>query len=412
MKPSRTIPALFLVLLLVSAEAPANDWEPTGLPHAYSYRLAINASGDIYAIGDSLLFSSTDDGVTWTQRGRFIENGFARSLHITPSGTIFAADFALGVRRSTDNGASWSGNLAGEGCNGLAIHPEGYIFAGLTYDGNGKVHRSTDCGDTWTGVSLPNASQSFSTECFGFGDNNEVYAGTINGFYKSTDFGLSWTQHNSGLLGKHVRVMVVMPDQRIYIQTIYPAATDGLYRSTNRGESWERLQVNDPYFNALVAADNGDLYGAADNGIFRSTDAGMTWTSLNSGLASFEQMRSIVISPTGHMFAGGNHVYKSAAVLTDVAEPANQPASFVLEQNYPNPFNPTTRIVFRVDSRESIELAVYDLLGRKIATLAGGVHDAGEHSVSFDGSSLASGVYLYRLSAGGLVQTRKLVLVR
>jgi len=85
---------------------------------------------------------------------------------------------------------------------------------------------------------------------------------------------------------------------------------------------------------------------------------------------------------------------------------------FVLHQNYPNPFNPSTTIVYQIRSRESVELRMFDVLGRDVATLVNEVKPPGEYSVSLDGSHLASGVYLYRLKAGGGVQTRKLVLLR
>jgi hypothetical protein len=86
------------------------------------------------------------------------------------------------------------------------------------------------------------------------------------------------------------------------------------------------------------------------------------------------------------------------------------PAIFSLEQNYPNPFNPTTRIVYTVDSRQSVQLKVYDVLGREVATLVNAVMPPGSHTVNWDASGLSSGVYLYRLQTGAAVETRKLVL--
>ncbi len=92
--------------------------------------------------------------------------------------------------------------------------------------------------------------------------------------------------------------------------------------------------------------------------------------------------------------------------------PGVLPAAFVLYQNYPNPFNPTTVISGQWSVTSEVHLVVYDMLGRKVATLADGKFAAGKYSFTFDGSRLASGVYYYRLSAGAFVQTRAMVLMK
>jgi hypothetical protein len=95
------------------------------------------------------------------------------------------------------------------------------------------------------------------------------------------------------------------------------------------------------------------------------------------------------------------------------------PESYQLSQNYPNPFNPSTRIGYSIPaSREygqgSMEtnLVVYDLLGREVAVLVNEKKAPGSYQVTFNASGLASGVYLYRLTAGEFVQIRKLVLLK
>jgi hypothetical protein len=88
------------------------------------------------------------------------------------------------------------------------------------------------------------------------------------------------------------------------------------------------------------------------------------------------------------------------------------PKEHVLCQNYPNPFNPTTNIGFQVPGVSDVKLVVYDLLGREVAVLLNERKAPGRYEVSFDGSGLASGVYLYRLTAGNFVQTRKMVIVK
>lgn len=88
------------------------------------------------------------------------------------------------------------------------------------------------------------------------------------------------------------------------------------------------------------------------------------------------------------------------------------PTKFALGQNYPNPFNPTTNIGFRISDVGFVTLKVYDVLGRKVATLVDKVEQPGNYEVQFNGAGLASGVYFYRLQAGNTLLQRKMVLVK
>lgn len=94
-------------------------------------------------------------------------------------------------------------------------------------------------------------------------------------------------------------------------------------------------------------------------------------------------------------------------------EESINPLEYRLSQNYPNPFNPTTNIEFRLGNSSQITLKVYDVLGREVATLIDGeLYNKGTHQARFDASALASGIYLYRLEAGGFIQTRKMMLIK
>ena len=85
---------------------------------------------------------------------------------------------------------------------------------------------------------------------------------------------------------------------------------------------------------------------------------------------------------------------------------------FALHQNYPNPFNPSTQIRFTLQSSDVTRLTVYDLLGREVAVLVNGTMPAGSHSITFDASNLTSGVYIYKLEAGGQVMTKRMTLLK
>lgn len=88
------------------------------------------------------------------------------------------------------------------------------------------------------------------------------------------------------------------------------------------------------------------------------------------------------------------------------------PTEFKLEQNFPNPFNPTTKISFSIPQRSQIKLKVFDVLGREVVNLAGGVYEVGNYEVTFDASKLSSGVYFYNLTTGINSISKKMLLVK
>ena len=88
------------------------------------------------------------------------------------------------------------------------------------------------------------------------------------------------------------------------------------------------------------------------------------------------------------------------------------PEEFGLDQNYPNPFNPTTNIRYAVRETAHVTIDVYTITGQHIATLVNQSRDPGYYDVTFDGTRLSSGVYIYRMQAGDFVQNRKLMLVK
>ncbi|MDT8324665.1 MAG: T9SS type A sorting domain-containing protein [Bacteroidota bacterium] len=98
--------------------------------------------------------------------------------------------------------------------------------------------------------------------------------------------------------------------------------------------------------------------------------------------------------------------------LLGVEQVDSRPADFTLRQNYPNPFNPETVISFSLPQRMTVRLAVYDMLGREVALLADGMHEAGTHRARFDGARLASGMYVCRLDNGLRSTSVKMMLTR
>ncbi len=95
-----------------------------------------------------------------------------------------------------------------------------------------------------------------------------------------------------------------------------------------------------------------------------------------------------------------------------VVDVTSLPAVFSLGQNFPNPFNPTTTISYALPKDSKVVLEVYSITGQKVATLVNGEMTAGLHSAEFNGSSLASGIYFYRITAGSFNEVKKLMLLK
>lgn len=111
-----------------------------------------------------------------------------------------------------------------------------------------------------------------------------------------------------------------------------------------------------------------------------------------------------------------NFEVKNIAFIPSNASTENgnteEPKEFSLTQNYPNPFNPSTTIEFSVAKKEMLNLSIYNILGQKVMTLINREMESGVHRVAFDGSNLASGVYIYRLTGNSINVSKKMMLTK
>jgi uncharacterized delta-60 repeat protein len=123
----------------------------------------------------------------------------------------------------------------------------------------------------------------------------------------------------------------------------------------------------------------------------------------------------------GYVYAAGETINSAGNLdlfavklskTSDVNDDGSLVNSFKLFQNYPNPFNPNTSIQYAIGSRQFVTLKVFDVLGKEVATLVNEEKPAGNYQISFDASELASGIYLYRLSANSFTETKKLILIK
>ncbi|MEL6823887.1 MAG: T9SS type A sorting domain-containing protein, partial [Calditrichota bacterium] len=142
-------------------------------------------------------------------------------------------------------------------------------------------------------------------------------------------------------------------------------------------------------------------------------------TGFNEHGTYYSVMDSIGIVSYGDFIAGGITVLgaeingQEYGTITAVEpEIAIYPTEAILHQNYPNPFNPITTISYSLSSAADVTLSIYDLSGRKITTRVNSIQQAGEYRINWNAENAASGVYVYQLRTGDMVQQKKCILLK
>jgi len=181
--------------------------------------------------------------------------------------------------------------------------------------------------------------------------------------------------------------------------------------AANVGDTVSRQQV-EPFW-IILAAKSTNSYFQQQQWQFAFGNGTLTngcWTIVDSlGLFGVLMEPGVTWTLTGARIDGVVR-YGSITLVSNLH--AAVPKTTSLYPNYPNPFNPSTTIKYELPKSSMVRVSVYDMLGCEVSMLVNEGRDAGVHEVKFDGSGLASGVYLYRLRAGAYIQTRKLLLIR
>ncbi len=157
---------------------------------------------------------------------------------------------------------------------------------------------------------------------------------------------------------------------------------------------------------------------------FTSSKPNMVVNGLSGGKSYFWKVRSKDESGNTSYYSGTGQ-FKVNSSITAVEEKVVIPTQFELSQNYPNPFNPTTKISYALPQNAFVNIKVYDMLGREVKSLVNNEMLAGNHSIEWNGvdnsgNKVASGAYIYRISAGnpssgsgqGFISTKKMVLLK
>lgn len=415
--------------------------------------VSIEIAGSNLLVGtkEYSVFLSSNNGSNWSNKlfGYLGVNGVTVS-----SGNLYAATEGNGVYKSTTQGSEWvpTSLLRTSILAIYAFHSK--IFAG----GYGYQYVSSNGGNNWFSYGTPGTVKGYygvypniilaatsvniqraidsgvvldwrtvsnkSSYCF-TALNGVLYAGTSDGVYFSTNQGVNWSQR--ALVGVEVVALNVSGSTLYAGVERTSAGQPCLYSSANNGLTWTEIPLPNPQ--AVTAVKkivfNGSYmfiiatYSNIDK-IYMTPDGGANWYAKNQGFPS--QPTSYGISD---LLVSGTYFYASVSNVGGgvwkrlISETINikqlaesVPTNYFLQQNFPNPFNNLTQIKFGVPQTSKVQLSIYDLTGKKVATVIDQKLSEGVYSLNVDAMNLSSGVYFYELRAGNIMRVKKMVVLK
>jgi hypothetical protein len=316
----------------------------------------------------------------------------------------------MGAYTLPDGGSQWTQRNTGFPANIVVKTFTGYgttIFAGT----DKGVFKSTNAGTVWN---LSGMADTMVVDLI-FRDNVLFASNYPAGVKVSYNMGQTWQSVTSGMTG--TKWAFTFTNSPTYL---FAGTSDAkIYRTSNNGANWEQCYSQSPASNAIYSLKyyaNRVIAGTAQ-GIFYSYNQGTNWLPVNDGFPPNTEIRSdaIIYSLNTVYAAPTNGVYcRPLSQLVGISSPQSTVNDFKLGQNYPNPFNPNTVISYKLSVAGIITLKVYDLIGNEVAVLVNENKTAGSYSVTFDAGkyNLSSGMYLYKLSANGFEDTKRMLLVK
>jgi photosystem II stability/assembly factor-like uncharacterized protein len=383
-------------------------------------------SENSFCISDSMIFRSSDSGISWelvhtTEHIRYFQLSiFDISFSDTKNGSAIGGGGL--IVNTTDGGESWfTREFTGDFdfmhwriARGIfKIDSLHQVIVGDI----GTIIYTSNGGNTWE---RPNSTTNDDlNDVFFVNSSTGFIAGKFGTILKTNTGGLTWSylarETTNSLSG------IFFTDS---LNGYVVGGSGTLLMTTNGGESWKSVETetsND--LNKVCFRDKNIGFIVGDLGTILSTaNGGESWRREYSGtsydLYGISVMDSVVLA----VGFNGNILRKiipfetiidtTIIDTTTIDTTLTIPTDYQLKQNYPNPFNPTTTIEYSIPKQSKVTVKVFDLLGREIATLVDEEKTAGNYMIDFNGSNLSSGIYFYRLDAGGFSETRKLILIR
>ena len=399
------------------------EFESTGFTdNLLSLQFISDNSG--YATGvEGKIYHTTDGGLTWPLLPTNITVGLGKVQFINPdTGWVASSHY---IYRTTDGGSSWVEQLYLpssadiitdiEFVKGLPGEPVwGYATGGLQ-----SFWKTTDGGETWSSHGGACGNGNFNACCF-MDKNTGWIVGvpsvfTTETIMRTTDGGQTFEVQTNPTIEPYLRDVCFINDQRGLAvgnngQTLY--TSDGganWVKRTNGSYNWQEVFLSETGKAWTVGFKSGV------GGIAHSTDWGYTWQMQASGV--YPQLNGIDFINDDEGWIVGDygtilHTTNGGVTFIEEEQIYEISTSYFLSNNFPNPFNPSTKIQYSIPISNTVEIKVYDILGKEVETLINEEKSVGIYELNWNAIGLPSGVYFCQLRTGNFIETKKMILLR
>jgi len=405
------------------------QWTPVPHPGVFDQIELFLPSDDLLYAGTSSgkVFTSYDHGSTWTEIAgdSTIDYSPVESM-ILQDDYFLMSRFGFGEYnyRSYHNGSEWSPwepiTYQDDPIHSIVLISD-TLFAILF---GGEIHFSVDFGTSWTAVTAPgseNIWDIFTYDGHLFASNNQINDGMV---YRSDDMGANWVEIGGGFGSSYICSHILW-QSKLLLCAYHGGGSSKFWSSTNFGDTWEEITTlpTDNNINGLAISDGGHLAIGASGGhpemaSIWYTDDLITWVDYTGDLPQASWPFNELVSHDGWFFKSGGTVTKYRAPHPPGTSIGEETAGSELLSLtvHPNPLSGSTTFSFILDQASLIDLSVFDLTGRRVATVLSGSIRAGIHDILWDtgsesGQHLIDGIYLVQIRTDHGASDLKIILL-
>jgi ligand-binding sensor domain-containing protein len=416
MKQKLVITASVLMIALSAVQEVGAQWVPTNGPNTQSIHSLAQADSNLFVATDHGVFRSSDSGASWTAVNTGLDITAQEVYALAVQGTnLYAATYRSGIFLSTDQGESWtakSNGLTSSYVSTVLVNGT-RLFAG-TDDG---VFLSMDSGNNWKSINngLPEPySDTGSNDTAGFQivlatNETNLFVGTGESIFLSSDSGSDWTAANSGLPDSIYTLALATSGDYIFASVARWLAGwnyGKVYMSSNDGINWKEADSGLNWYTVGAFAFEGhNLFaGTYYAGVYLSTNNGAAWSWVSPGLPDTSVNALFIFGDNIYAGVSGIVYRRPLSEMISTSAVSEKPSAQNSISAYPNPLSQSTTITFSSPESGVAEVTIVNLLGSEVKRIFSGELVAGEHSFSWDATGMAPGMYWCEIRMSGRIE--------